>query len=231
MSRPCSATCKPSSRHMASGNMSRRLACPSRTWTRRGTNFCKPRLRGRVLSTPRSDSACTYCETFPFPHKVFNHVSRIKDNLRHKFADLANNFEKRLRLMSSELVSIEGPLEEQIEQIRLLQARIPPFSETLEAVIAAEDECRAANVDENDYTAFTVEDLRFELELVTGSIAKKLAFTDNQVRLTTVTFTDILKMLVDCFTEHDQLDTSTTGAIREHVPVLRQGRVKHAQPI
>lgn len=95
--------------------------------------------------------------------------------------------------MSSELVSIEGPLEEQIEQIRLLQARIPPFSETLEAVIAAEDECRAANVDENDYTAFTVEDLRFELELVTGSIAKKLAFTDNQVRLTIVTFTEILK--------------------------------------
>ncbi|KAM5539464.1 hypothetical protein V8D89_006916 [Ganoderma adspersum] len=108
-------------------------------------------------------------------------IRQIKDNLRHKFADLANNFEKRLRLMSSELVSIEGPLEEQIEQVRLLQARIPPFSETLEAVIAAEDECRAANVDENDYTAFTVEDLRFELELVTGSIAKKLAFTDNQI--------------------------------------------------
>lgn len=108
-------------------------------------------------------------------------IRQIKDNLRHKFADLANNFEKRLRLMSSELVSIEGPLEEQIEQVRLLQARIPPFSETLEAVIAAEDDCRAANVDENDYTAFTVEDLRFELELVTGSIAKKLAFMDNQI--------------------------------------------------
>ncbi|PIL22765.1 hypothetical protein GSI_15459 [Ganoderma sinense ZZ0214-1] len=108
-------------------------------------------------------------------------IRQIKDSLRHKFADLANNFEKRLRLMSSELVSIEGPLEEQVKQVRLLQARIPPFSETLEAVIAAEDECRAANVDENDYTAFTVEDLRFELELVTGSIAKKLAFIDNQI--------------------------------------------------
>ena len=114
------------------------------------------------------------------PHLVIP-VYRIKDTLRHKFADLANNFEKRLRLMSSELVAIEGPLEEQLEQVRLLQARIPPFSETLEAVIAAEDECRAANVDENDYTVFTVEDLRFELELVTGSIAKKLAFIDNQV--------------------------------------------------
>ena len=33
------------------------------------------------------------------------------------------------------------------------------------------------------YTVFTVEDLRFELELVTGSIAKKLAFIDNQVCL------------------------------------------------
>ena len=111
---------------------------------------------------------------------VFN---RIKDELRRKFADLANNFEKRLRQISTELSSIEGPLEEQLEQVRELQTRIPPFSETLQVVAAADEECRAANVDENDYTVFTLEDLRFELELVTQSISKKIAFIDNQVCL------------------------------------------------
>ena len=58
---------------------------------------------------------------------------------------------------------------------------MPPFSESLQEVAAADEECRAANVDENDYTVFTLEDLRFELELVNQSISKKIAFIDNQV--------------------------------------------------
>jgi len=43
-------------------------------------------------------------------------------------------------------------------------------------------ECNSANVEENDYTVFTCQDLEFELELVVQSIAKKIAFIDNQVR-------------------------------------------------
>jgi hypothetical protein len=50
----------------------------------------------------------------------------------------------------------------------------------LEDVAAAEAECSAANVEENDYTIFTCQDLEFELELVKQSIAKKIAFIDNQ---------------------------------------------------
>lgn len=46
---------------------------------------------------------------------------------------------------------------------------------------AAEGECNAANVEENDYTVFTCQDLAFELELVIQSIVKKIAFIDNQV--------------------------------------------------
>ncbi|KAI0629735.1 actinin-like protein [Trametes polyzona] len=108
-------------------------------------------------------------------------IRQIKENLRRKFADLANDFERRLRIISTELVSVEGPLEEQMEQVRELQTRMPALSDSLHAVAAAEDECRDANVDENDYTVFTVEDLRFELELVSQSIAKKIAFIDNQI--------------------------------------------------
>lgn len=46
---------------------------------------------------------------------------------------------------------------------------------------AAETNCNAANVEENDYTVFTCQDLEFEMELVVQSIIKKLAFIDNQV--------------------------------------------------
>ncbi|KAI0667757.1 actinin-like protein [Trametes maxima] len=108
-------------------------------------------------------------------------IRQIKENLRHKFADLANDFERRLRIISTELVSIEGPLEEQMQQVRELQTRMPALSDSLHVVAAAEDECRDANVDENDYTVFTMEDLRFELELVSQSITKKIAFIDNQI--------------------------------------------------
>ena len=66
-----------------------------------------------------------------------------------------------------------------------IQTRIPALSDALAAVSAAEAECNAANVEENDYTIFTFQDLEFELELVVQSIAKKIAFIDNQVRLLT----------------------------------------------
>ena len=64
-----------------------------------------------------------------------------------------------------------------------IQTRIPALSDILATVSLAEAECNAANVEENDHTVFTYQDLEFELELVVQSIVKKIAFIDNQVRL------------------------------------------------
>lgn len=69
-----------------------------------------------------------------------------------------------------------------MDQVHALQTRMPTLSDSLHAVAAADSECLDANVDENDYTVFTLEDLRFELELLSQSITKKIAFIDNQVR-------------------------------------------------
>jgi cofilin len=85
--------------------------------------------------------------------------------------------------VSLELSAVEGPLEEQQRQIESIQTRIPALSEALETVEAAEAECVAAKVEENDYTVFTCQDLEFELELVVQSIAKKISFIDNQACL------------------------------------------------
>jgi len=41
-------------------------------------------------------------------------IRQIKDTLRKSFADLANDFERRLYGISSELAAVEGPLEEQV---------------------------------------------------------------------------------------------------------------------
>jgi chromosome segregation ATPase len=114
---------------------------------------------------------------------VTNSYDRIQETLRRKFAALADGFRERLRAVSLELSAVEGPLEEQQRQIETIQTRIPALSEALGTVEVAEAECVAAKVEENDYTVFTCQDLEFELELVVQSIAKKIAFIDNQACL------------------------------------------------
>ncbi|KAI0322018.1 calponin homology domain-containing protein [Amylostereum chailletii] len=108
-------------------------------------------------------------------------IREIQESLRKKFADLANDFQRRLHAISAELASIEGPLEEQQREIDKLQTRLPALSEALSTVESAEVECDEAKVEENDYTVFTCQDLEFELELVVQSIAKKISFIDNQI--------------------------------------------------
>lgn len=62
-----------------------------------------------------------------------------------------------------------------------LENRIQPFATLLDEVVRTEQECVDANVDENDYTVFTSQDLAFELELVVQGISKKISFVDNQI--------------------------------------------------
>ncbi|KAG6916315.1 hypothetical protein DXG01_007364 [Tephrocybe rancida] len=108
-------------------------------------------------------------------------IRQIKESLRRKFAELANDFERRLHAISSELTAIEGTLESQQEQVQKIQTRLPALSDVLSNVASAEAECGAANVEENDYTVFTCQDLEFELELLNQSVGKKIAFIDNQI--------------------------------------------------
>ncbi|KAF5389247.1 hypothetical protein D9757_003426 [Collybiopsis confluens] len=108
-------------------------------------------------------------------------IRQIKEKLRKKFADIANDFEQRLHAISSELTSIDGPLEVQQTSVQQIQTRLPQLAEALDNVADIEAECDAANIEENDHTVFTCQDLQFELELLVQSISKKIAFIDNQV--------------------------------------------------
>lgn len=46
---------------------------------------------------------------------------------------------------------------------------------------ALENECLDANIEENDYTIFSLDDLEFEFELVQLNLKNKFAFLENQV--------------------------------------------------
>jgi len=108
-------------------------------------------------------------------------IRDIKEALRNKFALLANYFYKQIRKLAAEVSAIDGPLEEQQEQIRTVQSKLPELDGSLSEVAQAEAACQSANVDENDYTVFTHQDLEFELGLVVQSITKKIKFIENQI--------------------------------------------------
>jgi hypothetical protein len=48
-------------------------------------------------------------------------------------------------------------------------------------IVALNQACQEAKVEENDYTVLTWDDLEFELELAEAGIRKKIAFVENQV--------------------------------------------------
>ena|ERR1700761_5030416 len=156
-----------------------------------------------------------------FADVVTQILSRIQETLRKTFAALADGFHERLRAISLELSAVEGPLEEQQRQIEEIQKRINSLSGGLETVEAAEAECVAAKVEENDYTVFSCQDLEFELELVVQSIAKKISFIDNQARFEVPSGAhELTNVLADRLTQLDQSNSSTDRTIREYLPVL-----------
>ena len=80
-------------------------------------------------------------------------------------------------------------------KVQEIQTKIPALSKKLEEAVAAEEECTAANVEENDYTVFSCSDLEFELELFVQSIGKKIAFIDNQVSSLHTAINQVLTLL------------------------------------
>ncbi|PWN93150.1 hypothetical protein FA10DRAFT_263846 [Acaromyces ingoldii] len=108
-------------------------------------------------------------------------IRNAKETLRRRFAGLANGFEARLREIGAATATLAGDLEGQRARVKALQGDLVPLGEELRQLEAVENQCKEANVEENDHTVFTLDDLVFELELVTTSVAKKLAFIENQI--------------------------------------------------
>jgi len=113
--------------------------------------------------------------------KINSHIRSIKESLRQKFARAANDFERRLRMISLHLSSMTGPLENQQDQVEQIQHDLTPLGAALDEIADIEEELREANIEENDHTVFTHADLEFELRLVQQTVVKKIKFLDNQI--------------------------------------------------
>lgn len=114
--------------------------------------------------------------------QIINETIRdIKDRLRRDFADKANGLALTLSTLSTSISGLEGDVEDQQEHAKALSENLPPLDEYLEIIKSIDERCSEANIEENDFTTYTYDELEYELGLVRSSVSKKLAFLDNQL--------------------------------------------------
>ncbi|KAJ4302870.1 alpha-actinin [Kalmusia sp. IMI 367209] len=114
--------------------------------------------------------------------QVINETIRdIKNALRKSFADKANDFALALNTLSISLSGLEGDVEDQLEHTKKISDNLAPLDQYLNIIASIDEQCEEANIEENDFTTYTYDELEYELGLVKSSVSKKLAFLENQM--------------------------------------------------
>jgi len=83
--------------------------------------------------------------------------------------------------MQLAISGLEGEVEDQLMHVQKLNESLSPMNQYLEKIAEIDRKCEEANIEENDFTTYTYDELSYELGLVRNSVSKKLAFLDNQV--------------------------------------------------
>ena len=114
--------------------------------------------------------------------KIINETIRdIKNALRRSFADKANDFALALNTLSTSISGLEGDVEDQLSHSKRIADSLPPLEDYLTLISRLDQQCEEANIEENDFTTYTYDELAYELGLVRSSVQKKLAFLENQM--------------------------------------------------
>ncbi|KAK4241674.1 calponin homology domain-containing protein [Achaetomium macrosporum] len=108
-------------------------------------------------------------------------IRDIKNALRKSFADKANDFALALNTIQLAISGLEGDVEDQLHHVRKLSDNLPPLDAFLKTIAAVDAKCQEANIEENDFTTYTYDELCYELSLVKSSVSKKLSFLENQM--------------------------------------------------
>ncbi|KAL2753816.1 hypothetical protein ACRALDRAFT_2029563 [Sodiomyces alcalophilus JCM 7366] len=106
----------------------------------------------------------------------------INETIREQsFADKANDFAMALNTMQLAISGLDGDVEDQLHHVRKLSDNLSPLDKYLESIAAVDAKCQEANIEENDFTTYTYDELCYELGLVKSSVQKKLSFLENQM--------------------------------------------------
>ncbi|KXS11038.1 hypothetical protein M427DRAFT_138687 [Gonapodya prolifera JEL478] len=111
------------------------------------------------------------------------YISSIKEEIRTRFADTANGFQATLNGISQKLAGMNPDLdlERQLDITHQLRDDLSALSASFTPLDAGWRECEEAGIEDNEYTIYTVDDLRFDFGLVEQAVQKKGAFISNQM--------------------------------------------------
>ena len=100
--------------------------------------------------------------------QVINETIRdIKNALRRSFADKANKLAHAITTVSASLSGLEGDVKDQLDHATQLKERyLQPLDDFLMAIQTVDTQCQEANIEENDFTTYTYDELVYELGLV-----------------------------------------------------------------
>ena len=123
-----------------------------------------------------------------FPHRLLKDKLligicnySIKNALRRTFADKAHKLAETLSKLSLAIAGLSGDLPDQLSHVQRLHSSLPPLGDYLDSLLTISQKCDEANIEENDFTTYTYDELAYELDLVRGSVVSKMGFLQNQM--------------------------------------------------
>ncbi len=114
-------------------------------------------------------------------HSINEKITLIKEELKEKFAEKANYLASEVNELSMKISQLDGELETQLLGITQLNEQLKPLDKELQQLKELKDREIEANIEENDHTVFSYEELEYEMGLVKNSVVKKLSFIENQI--------------------------------------------------
>ncbi|KAI5790255.1 calponin homology domain-containing protein [Geopyxis carbonaria] len=108
-------------------------------------------------------------------------IRDIKEMLRKTFSQAANEFALCLNTVSMQISELDGDPERQLLIVRTLHANVMPLEMELGRIKQLATDCEQANIEENDHTVHSYDDLEYEYGLAKESVTKKLGFLENQI--------------------------------------------------
>jgi len=110
-----------------------------------------------------------------------SNLRQILDALRKAFADPANAMAQAMARLKSALAEAQGDLQTQLSHCQSNQSELSSLASQLPVVQGAESQCDAANIDDNEYSDHTYDDLAFEHQQISKNYAKKISFLQAQI--------------------------------------------------
>jgi len=113
--------------------------------------------------------------------KLNHNLREILEHLRKEFATPANEFYAALSELKIALAHDTHDLETTHAHLVAKQAEVEALANSLPHIQQAEQRCDEANIEDNEYSDHTYEDLEFEHSQVNKNYHKKISFIEAQI--------------------------------------------------